>query len=67
VRQRDALLSQVIRDSERHSALEAGRCEDVARMTAICQPFHDRPQALCDAGGWVADAVVIDQEKSHDS
>ena len=65
LRQRDALLVQVIFDRERHTAFEAGRREDVARMTAICQPFHDRPQALCDASGWVADAVVIDQEEPH--
>ena len=56
----NALLSQVIVDAERDTALEAGRGENVARMTGICEPLHDRPQALCDASGRVADAVVID-------
>ena len=65
VRQSDALPSQVILDAEGHRALEAGRGEDVARMTVIGEPLHDRPQALRDAGGWIADAVVIDQEKPH--
>ena len=35
-------------------------------MTRVCEPLHDRPQALRHAGGRVADAVVIDQEKPHE-
>ena len=47
------------------ATLEAGRREDVARMTGVCEPLHDRPQALRHAGGRVADAVVVDEEKPH--
>ena len=61
----NALLSQMILDGEGHWTLEAGRREDVARMTGVCQPLHDRAQALRHAGGWVTDAVVIHEEKPH--
>ena len=61
----NALLSQMILDGEGHSTLEPGRREDVARVTGVCEPLHDRAQALRHAGGWVADAVVIDEQKPH--
>ena len=61
----DAMLSQMILDGEGHGTLEAGRREDVARMTGVREPLHDRAQALRHAGGRIADAVVIGQEKSH--
>ena len=61
----DALRSQVILDGEGHGTLEAGRREDVARMTGVGEPLHDRAQALRHAGGRVADAVVVDEEKPH--
>ena len=61
----NALRSQVILDGEGHRTREAGRREDVARMTGVCQPLHDGAQALRHASSWVGDAVVIDEEKPH--
>ena len=63
----DALLRQVILDGEGHAALEAGGRQDVARMPGILEPLHDRAQALRDASGGVADAVVIDEKKAHNN
>jgi hypothetical protein len=34
-------------------------------MAGVGEPFHDRAQALRHAGGRVADAMVIDEEESH--
>jgi hypothetical protein len=34
-------------------------------MAGVREPLHDRAQALRHAGGWITDAVVIGQEKSH--
>ena len=57
--------AQVIVDREGHRALEARRRQDVARVTGVGEPLHDRAQALRHAGGRIADAVVVDEEKAH--
>ncbi len=46
-------------------ALEARGREDVAGMPGVREPLDDRAQALRHAGGRIADAVVVDEEKSH--
>jgi len=61
----EADAAQMIFDRKGHRTLETRRREDVACMTGVGEPLHDRAQTLRHAGGCVADAVVIDQEKSH--
>jgi hypothetical protein len=65
LRRHDAKLSQMILDRKRDTALEAGRREDLAVMTGVCEPLHDRPQALRHTSCCVSDAVVIHEEKPH--
>jgi hypothetical protein len=60
-----ALLLQVLLDGEGHTALEARCRQDAAVVSCIREPLHDRPQALRDAGGRIADAVVIDEQEPH--
>ncbi len=64
-RQRDAALFQMFFDCERDGALETGRRQDAALVTGLGEPLHDRPQAVRHACRRIADAVVIDQEESH--
>src|SRR4030095_7019600 len=59
------LPSQVIFDREGDRTLEARGREDVPRMAGICQPLHDRSQALRHPGGGIADAVVVGEQKPH--
>jgi hypothetical protein len=59
------MLPQVFADGEGHVALEASRREDMAGVAGIGQPLDDRAQALRDAGGRVADAVIVGQQESH--
>jgi hypothetical protein len=61
----DALLSQVFFYGKRYLALESARREDVARMTGRREPLDNRAKTLRHASGRVADAVVVDEEKSH--
>ena len=35
-------------------------------MTGVGEPLDDRPQALRHAGGRIADAVIVDEQKAHD-
>ena len=66
-REKDTTLLQVFLDREGDPALETGRRENVAHMARIGEPSHDRAEALGHTRGWVADAVVIGQEKPHGS
>jgi hypothetical protein len=52
-------------DGERHAAFESGRRENPAFMARVCEPFHDRAQALRDTSGRIADAVVVHEQKAH--
>ena len=62
---RHAQVAQVFLDGER-GGFETGGRQDVARVAGIREPRHDGAQALRDAGRRVADAVVVDQQESHD-
>jgi hypothetical protein len=63
----EALLRQVILDGEGHTTLEAGGCQDVTGVPRVPEPRHDRAQALGDASGGIADAVIVDEENAHDN
>jgi hypothetical protein len=52
-------------DAERDATLEASRRENPAFMTRICEPFHDRAQAMCDTSRRITDAVVVHKEEAH--
>jgi hypothetical protein len=60
-----ALPRQMFLDRVGDGAFETSRGEDVARVSRVGQPLHDGPQALRDTGNRIADAVVVDQEKTH--
>ena len=47
----NALLPQVFFKRESHPALEAGRREDMARMTGVGEPLDDRAKTLRHTGG----------------
>jgi hypothetical protein len=65
-RERDALLPQVFLDREGHRTLEAGSRQDMARMTGVREPLHDRSEAVRDPGRRIADAVIVNEKKAHD-
>ena len=52
-------------DRERHRTLEPGRRQHMTAMAGILEPLDDRTQALCHSRGRIADAVIVDQEKTH--
>ena len=62
----DALLRQVVLDGEDHRRFEPRGRQDAAVVTRVEEPLDDRPQALRHTRGWIGDAVIVDQEKSHD-
>jgi hypothetical protein len=63
----DAPLSQVILDREGDRTLEPRRRQDVAGVARVGQPFHDRAQALRHSGRRIADAMIVRQQKPHES
>ena len=63
--QLDAPAAEMFCQRERDAALESRGRQNFALVSGLGQPLHDRPQALRHARRGIADAVIVDQEKTH--
>ena len=56
---------KVLVDRERDGAFETCGRQDLAVVPRFHEPAHDGAEAVCDAGGRVADAMVVDEQEAH--